>query len=62
MGETTNLSIEEVMELWSDTIIRRDKCMLEKIEKYNPSIIIIGDVHAQNLREKLSEYEYKTFY
>lgn len=55
-------TLEEIMGLQNALNEKREKHMLKKINEHKPDIIVIGDAHAKKLREKLPEYEFKSYY
>lgn len=51
--------LEEVMNLWRGSNRKREAYMLEKIKRYMPDMLIIGDGHAKVLKEDMPEYGYE---
>ncbi|MEM7815938.1 MAG: hypothetical protein QXN71_02350 [Candidatus Aenigmatarchaeota archaeon] len=51
--------LEDVMKLWKSSNKKREVHMLEKIKKYMPDLVIIGDGHARELKDNLPEYNYE---
>jgi len=54
--------LEDVMELWKGSNKKREAYVLEKIRRYMPDMVIIGDGHAKVLKESLPEYGYERSY
>ena len=55
-------SLEDLEKLAEFLINEREEKMLEKINEYKPDLILVGDGHAQKIKQKLPEYEYKRGY
>jgi len=52
-------TLEDVVRLWKMSITERDLFVLSRVQQYHPSVVVIGDAHAQVLREHLPQYAYK---
>ncbi len=55
-------SSEAIMQLFHECNAKRDVHLLEKILEEQPDIVIVGDAHACELKDKLPGYKHVTFY
>ncbi len=54
-------ALEDVMGLFYDSNSRREAHVLRRILEEQPDIVVIGDAHARELKDRLPGYEYVTF-
>jgi pheromone shutdown protein TraB len=54
-------SLQKLELLEREIIKEREKYMMKKIKEHEPDVVIVGNLHALNLKEVLPEYEYMSF-
>lgn len=57
----SNLGLEKIEKMFTDSNREREKFQLRAIQEQNPDLVIVGDGHATELSKSLPNYDYYSF-